>query len=369
MAEDKESKTERPTPKRLDEARRKGQVGRSQDLSMAVLLLATAAMISLYGSRLARGMMGQMRDCLGERMRECVRPGAVLHMDLDRTARILHETILFVLDLILPLAVAFFLVAFVVGILQVGWKPSIQALEFKPEKFNPVTGMKRLVNLRSIMRSFFSTVKFTILALVLYYTLSGRILQILNLNRVGAVTAADFMMDLITDLLWVIALVLVVLGILDLVYQKWQHFQDMKMTKQEVKDERKSVEGNPEIKSQIKQAQRRMARMRMMQDVPEADVVITNPTHAAVALQYDPEVMAAPQVRAKGWNETALRIREIARENGVPLYEDPPLARGLCTAAEVGDEVPVEYYEAVAAVLSHVYRLSGGAPAGVGGTV
>ena len=139
----------------------------------------------------------------------------------------------------------------------------------------------------------------------------------------------------------------------------------MKMTKEEVKDERKSVDGNPEIKSQIKKAQRRLARLRMMNDVPGADVIITNPTHAAVAIKYDVEVMAAPKVLAKGWNDIALRIREIGRENNVPIYEEPPLARGLCQAVEIGDEIPVEYYEAVAAVLSHVYKLSGNAPAGI----
>ncbi len=346
-----EEKTEKATPKRKEEAREKGQVARSQDFSMAVLMMATAALLTIQGPRVASLLMSNMREFLG---------GVPLkHMGIPEAVGILKRIALLVGLVVGPLAVGVLLVALLAGVAQVGLRFTPKALEFKPDKFNPVSGMKRVFNVRGVMRMLFSVAKLAVLGLVLWITLRGDFGTLLNLSRVDIPVAAGVMLDSVLRLLWVVASVLFVLGVGDLVYQRWQHAKDLRMTKQEVKDEQKSVEGDPLIKGRIRQAQRKMARLRMMQEVPKADVVITNPTHAAVALQYDQEVMAAPRVVAKGWNEVALRIREIASENGVPLYEDPPLARGLCRAVEVGDEVPVRFYQAVAAVLSHVYRMTG----------
>ncbi len=346
-----EEKTEKATPKRREEAREKGQVARSQDFSMAVLMMATAALLTIQGPRVASLLLSNMREFLG---------GTPLkHFGLPEAVGILKRIAVLVGLVVGPLAAGVLLVALVAGVIQVGFRITPKALEFKPEKFNPVSGMKRIFNVRGVMRMLFSAAKLVVMGLVLWLTLRGDFGTLLNLSRVDIPVAAGVMLDSVLRLLWVVASVLFVLGVGDLVYQKWQHARDLRMTKQEVKDEQKNAEGDPLIKGRIRQAQKRMARLRMMQEVPKADVVITNPTHAAVALQYDQEVMAAPRVVAKGWNEVALRIREIAAENDVPLYEDPPLARALCRSVEVGDEVPVKFYQAVAAVLSHVYRMTG----------
>jgi len=326
---------------------------------MAVLMLATAALLTIQGPRVASLLMSNMKEFLG---------GTPLRtFGIPEAVEILKRLAILVGLVVGPLAAGVMLVALVAGVIQVGFRITPKALEFKPEKFNPVSGMKRIFNVRGVMRMLFSVAKLAVMALILWITLRGKFGTLFNLSRVDIPVAAGIMLDSVLRLLWVVASVLFVLGVGDLVYQKWQHAKDLRMTKQEVKDEQKNVEGDPLIKGRIRQAQRRMARLRMMQEVPKADVVITNPIHAAVALQYDQDVMAAPKVTAKGWNETALRIREIAAENGVPIYEDPPLARGLCRAVEVGDEVPVKFYQAVAAVLSHVYRMTGKYTAGVGG--
>ncbi len=354
-----EEKTEKATPKRKAEAREKGQVARSQDFSMAVLMMATAALLTIQGPRVAALLLSNMREFLGGL--------PARNFGIPEAVGLLKKSAVLVGLVVGPLAAGVMITALLAGVVQVGFKFTPKALEFNPDKFNPVSGMKRIFNVRGIMRMLFSAAKLAVMALVLWLTLRGKFGVLLNLSRVDIPVAAAVMLDSVLRLLWVVASVLMVLGIGDLVYQKWQHARDLRMTKQEVKDEQKNAEGDPLIKGRIRQAQKRMARMRMMQEVPKADVVITNPTHAAVALRYDQEVMAAPRVVAKGWNETALRIREIAGENGVPIYEDPPLARGLCRAVDVGDEVPVKFYQAVAAVLSHVYRMTGKFPAGAGG--
>lgn len=351
-----EEKTEKATPRRESEARDRGQVARSQDLSMAVLMLAAVSMLTVSGPRLADLMLSAMRELLS------LPPPA--GFDVGEAAGLLRGLALRAGAVVLPIAAVVAFMALVAGVLQVGWRLTPKALEFKPERFNPVMGLRKLINLQGLVRCAFAAGKLLLLGLILWFSCRGRLGELANLSHVELPIAAGIMLDAVMRLFWVIALVLLVLGIGDFIFQKWKHGRDLRMSKQEIKDEMKSLEGDPLIRSRIKQAQRRLARLRMMQEVPRANVVITNPTHAAVALRYDQEVMSAPVVVAKGWDDVARRIRETAAAHGVPVYEEPPLARALCAAVEVGDEVPVRFYQAVAAVLAHVYRLAGPVPAG-----
>jgi len=353
-----QERTEKATPRRESEARDKGQVARSQDLTTAVLMLTAAIILAATGPNAANMMTACMTEYLA--------------LPVEPNLGILEATALFrrlgglMLAVVGPMAGFFLAVSLATGVAQVGWKFTPGALEFRPDKFNPVAGLKRLVNLRCIVRMLLAFLKFVLLSLVLWLAVRGRVGSFLALASMDLDVAAGEMLGSAMEILWLISVVLIGLGLIDFVYQKWQHGRDLRMSKQEVKDETKNTEGDPMIKSRIRQAQRRIARLRMMQNVPKADVVITNPTHAAVALEYDQEVMAAPRVTAKGWDEVALRIRALAAEHGVPIVEEPPLARGLAAAVDVGDEVPVRFYQAGAAVLSHGYRLTGKAPAGPG---
>ncbi len=349
-----EEKTEPATPRRRSEARERGQVARSQDLTMALLLLSAACLLTMEGTRVGSLMISSMKDFLQRK--------PLMNFGVLEAAGILRRIAVLVGTVVGPMIAGLFLMAVIASVIQVGLKWSPKAMEFRPEKFNPVQGLKKLIDLRGIMRMLFSLAKLFVLAGILWMILKDRIGELLNLGRMELPTAAHTILGTVIHILWVISVVLIILGIGDYIYQRWQHERDLRMTKQEVKDEMKNIEGDPLIKNRIKQAQRRMARLRMMQEVPKADVVITNPTHAAVALKYDEITMAAPTVIAKGWNEVALRIRKIAEENGVPVYEDAPLARGLCSVVEIGEEIPVKFYKAVAAVLSHVYKLAGRRP-------
>ena len=258
---------------------------------------------------------------------------------------------------LLPLLAGLVLFGLTVGFSQVGFLISWEKMAPKFDKLNPVSGFKRIFSLRGVVRAGLSLLKFSLLTGVLWWNLSEDLPLLMQLPELPFLEAAALIGELLLEILWWIAVPLIGLSLLDLIYQRWQHARDLKMSKLEVKDEQKQTDGDPEVKSRIKRAQREVARRRMMAEVPKADVVITNPTHWAIALKYERAKMSAPVCTAKGTDQVALRIREIAREHGVPVMEDPPLARALCRGVRLGDEIPPRFYKAVATVLSHVMRM------------
>ncbi len=257
----------------------------------------------------------------------------------------------------LPFLVFGFVVTVLVNILQVGWKVTGKPLKPKLDKFNPINGMKRIVSKDSIFELVKSIIKIALIIYVAYTAIRGDADKIFVLYDMPLNQALAFCGSVIINAGLKISIVYLVVGFADFIYQKFRFKEDMKMTKQEVKDEYKNTEGNPEIKGRQRQRMREASRQRMMQDVPKADVVITNPTHLAVAIKYDAEKAKAPVVLAKGEDYLAQKIREKAKENGIEIVENKPLARMLYANVEIGEEIPPELYQAVAEILAMVYNM------------
>ena len=251
---------------------------------------------------------------------------------------------------------AIMIVGLAVNLFQVGLNFNTEAISFKPDKLNPINGFGRMFSKRSLVELIKSLLKILIIGYFLYRFLSRQLLAMPQFIYFDLATSLGQMSKIVFNMAFQVIGVIFLLGLMDYGYQKWQTTQDLKMTKQEVKDEMKQTEGDPQIKGKIRQKQRQMAMSRMMQEVPKADVIVTNPTHFAVALQYS-KGMPAPRVAAKGQDLVARRIKDIAREAHVPIVENRPLARALYASTEVGDLVPAELYQAVAEVLAYVYRL------------
>ena len=245
----------------------------------------------------------------------------------------------------------------IVNILQVGWKVTGKPLKPKPDKFNPINGMKRIISKDSIFELVKSIIKIALIIYVAYTAIKDDAQKIFVLYDMPLNQALAFCGSVIINAGLKISIVYLVVGLADFIYQKYRFKEDMKMTKQEVKDEYKNTEGNPEIKGRQRQRMREASRQRMMQDVPKADVVITNPTHLAVAIKYDAEKAKAPVVLAKGEDYLAQKIREKAKENGIEIVENKPLARMLYANVEIGEEIPPELYQAVAEILAMVYNM------------
>ncbi len=349
LFDDNDDRTEPATPKRLGEARSKGQVARSQELSTAALLIAGLAVLQVLGKKLGGALEHGLRR--GLELDAPAGPGR------DWAVALLRGAFGDALAAVLPFLGALVLAAIAVGLAQVGFLITFEPFKPDPAKLDPLKGLGRLFSLRTFAKSLFSFAKLFVIAGVLAWNLYGDWPLILLLPELPFAQAVGLTSTLIAKTLWWIALPLLLLALADFAYQKWQFARDMRMTKQEVKDEQKSTEGDPEIKARIKRAQREIARRRMMEEVPKADVVITNPTHFAVALKYERFSMSAPTVVAKGTDRLALRIREIAAAAGVPIWEDPPLARALHRGVRLGEEIPPRFYKAVAAVLAHVLGL------------
>ncbi len=265
------------------------------------------------------------------------------------------QFMLVLLPIFMPLAV----VGFVANVMQVGFLISSEAIALKPSKLNPISGMKRFVSLKSMVELGKSIIKVLFIAGIAYLLVKSEIQEFPMLihREVGQILV--FIARVSLKVCFFVCVALIVLAIVDYIYQRWQYEQDLKMTKQEVKDEQKQTYGDPKVKARIRGVQMEMARRRMMEAVPEADVVITNPTRLAIALKFDAREMIAPRVLAKGAGHIAGRIREIAREHQIPVVEEKPLAQALYKMVEIGDYIPAELYRAVAEVLAYVYRLKG----------
>ncbi|MFN3166313.1 MAG: flagellar biosynthesis protein FlhB [Phycisphaeraceae bacterium] len=347
-----QERTEDPTPRRLRQAREEGNVARSTDLTAAVMLLAAIVLLYALGTRLFEAMVALLHRLLtGADAANPTRAD-----DLASIGTYLANLFGWTL---LPLLIAIAAVGILVSAGQTGLMLTVKPLAPKFSRINPLSGVKRLVDARAAIRLVMSLGKVIIIATVATIIIVNEVdaLAALPLMTVGAATAAVAKMNFLLALK--LAGLLIVLALLDFWFQKFQHTRDMRMTKQEVRQELKDMDGDPVMKQRRARVARQLAMQRMAQQVPKADVVITNPTHLSIALRYDSETMRAPKVIAKGADLMAMRIRQIATANGIPLVERKPLARALYSSVEVGDEVPEEHYAAVAEILAYVYRLSG----------
>lgn len=352
LFDDRSDKTEAPTAKRRSDARSKGRVALSKELSTAVLMMTSVLMLEAAG------------PWMGTTLEEVMTAGLTLRrpteISVPWATSVLQEFVEMVLPLMAVFAGVLFVVASGVGVLQAGWQVSLHPLTPNFGKLNPLSGLQRIFSTKGLVRALVALAKFALLALTLWFNLGDQLPVILELQNMPIEVAVPIVADLALEILWWISLPLLLIGVIDLLYQRFDHTRSLRMSKQEVKDESKNEEGDPEIKARIRRAQRELSTRRMMDEVPKADVVVTNPTHFAVALRYERGSMQAPKVVAKGVDEVALRIRSIAEEHRVPIWEDPPLARSLFAACDLDDEIPTALYQAVATVLAQVLRLKEG---------
>ena len=348
--EDGQERTEQPTERRLQRAREQGQVARSRELANLGLLLTAAAGLMALGPETLSGLVEIVRRGLTPSREAFAGGGSDLLSTLAATAAD-------ALFLLLPLLAALLVVAVLAPLALGGWTFSTEALALKPERLNPVKGLARVFSLNGLAELAKALAKFTVLALTAGLLLWRDMGSILSLGGQGLAPALSGAASLLLNSFLVLCGALVSIAALDVPYQYWRHHQQLRMNRQDLREELKETEGRPEVKSRQRALQREVARRRMMQEVPRADVVVTNPTHFAVALRYRPETMAAPRVVAKGADLVAQRIRGLAAEHGVPLLSAPPLARALYHGTRLGQEIPAGLYQAVAQVLAYVYAL------------
>jgi flagellar biosynthesis protein FlhB len=349
MAENGAERTERATPKRLEEARKKGQVPRSSELSTAAVCIAAAVAIYCLGSMAAGQFADLMHDSLSLQPATAMAEDAIWPALMNSGARALW--------IVLPILGATFFAALAAPIAIGGWNFSAQALMPQFARLNPASGIGRMFSSRGAVELGKGLAKVFVVGLIAWVLLKALTPQLLGLSSEPLEQAIGHSAALTGYSLIVLVCGLAVIAAIDVPFQLWQHAKDLRMTREEVKEEYKESEGSPETRGRIREAQRALARGRMLQDVPTADVVVTNPTHFAVALRYDEQKSRAPIVVAKGTELLAAKIREIATENGVPIVEAPPLARALHKSVEIGREVPAALYVTVAQVLTYVYQL------------
>ena len=347
-------KTEPATAKKLKDAREEGKVAKSKELtaafSLIVLFLCLKIFISYVGESLIN-LFPAIYNTMADFVR--INEGA---LSAQAVSSLFFDVIIRWLLIVLPFFAFGFVITILVSIVQVGWKVSTKPMKPELSKFNPINGFKRIFSKDSIFQLLLSIVKIGLIGYIAYSSLKDRVNDLLILYDLSMNQAVALVGTLIIDIGLKISLVYLIIGIADFAYQKYKFNDDMKMTKQEVKDEYKNTEGDPQIKGRQRRKMQEVSQRRMMQDVPKADVVITNPTHLAVALKYDAEVSAAPVVLAKGEDYLAQRIKEVARDHQIEIVENKPLARMLYHNVDIGAEIPPELYQAVAEVLAVVRR-------------
>ena len=346
MADDLE-KTEEPTPKKIEDAKKEGNVPKSMDTSgFVTLLVAVLAFVALTG---------WIFDRLEALYRYYIR-----FVGVEITPRLLMEitmhTMLEIFLMVLPLAVPVAIAGILGAWAQFGVLFTTKPLVPDLTKIDPIKGAKNLFSLKKLVEGFKITVKVGAVFAVAFTVFLGFIAELVSVSHAPLAQQLAWLADRAMVLAAVMLVLLMVLALVDLVFVRYNYFKGLRMSKQEIKDEMKQLEGNPEIKAKIRQIQMEMARKRMLSEVPNADVVITNPTHYAVALKYEEGASSAPKVVAKGADRIALKIREIAMEHHVQIVENPPLARELYRSVEVDQEIPERFYQAVAEVLAFVYR-------------
>ncbi len=353
-----EDKTEKATPKKKSDARKKGQVFQSREVSASLILIVTVVAMRIFGGTIYSQLSQYLKKTFDDYL--TVKDA----IDFNILANIFIDVLMVLAKTVLPLLLVAFFTALIVNYAQVGILFTLETLKIKGDRINPLSGFKRIFSLRSVVELLKSIIKIIIVAWVAYSYLKSKTEQVLTLIDTDLMSVLIFIADAAFTVALRICMAMVILGFADYLYQRYDYEKSLKMTKQEIKEEYKQMEGNPEIKSKIKQKQRQMSLKRMMQDIPQADVVITNPTHFAVAIKYDSEKAAAPFVIAKGQDYIALRIKQIAADNKVQIVENKPLARTLYSTVDIGQSIPPDLYQAVAEILAFVYNLKNGGKAG-----
>ena len=351
MAEQQgQEKTEAPTEKKRRESRDEGQVAFSRELSSAALL--AGIVLTLTAS--SPFILNSFKELMANLFTQMVKYD---ELSINILYNLSGEIVSTILPAFTPFITVIVLVAIFSSIIQVGFQITLKAIAPKFNKISPLTGIKRLFSTQSLADFLKSMTKMIIVGFVGYITYITKITELngLFVSTPEAILKYNFLV--VAEVAGKIVLALVAIAIFDFLYQRWHHEQQMMMTKQEVKDETKQTEGDPQLKSRIRQIQREMSNARMMQEVPKADALIVNPTHFSVAILYDRDVMTAPEVTAKGVDHMALRMRTVARENNVPILERPELARDLYANVEIGEDIPERFYKAVAEILAYVFQL------------
>jgi flagellar biosynthetic protein FlhB len=350
MPEQFEEKTEQATPRRREKAREKGDVPKSRELT-SLLPVWTILLYLLFSGAFFSSLLTYFGSSL--------RRGVTMTLTETTLMDVFKADTMQMGMMMLPLFMLILAGVLIVHFLQTGFLLSTVPLTPDLSKINPLQGIKRMFSVNTLYETVKGLFKVAVLSAILYLMLKKEVFNIPLLIDMDIKSIMAFCFGQIKKIVMISALVLTVFAAVDYAFQRWQYSRNLKMTKQEIKEEYKEVEGSPMIKARLKSIQREMARKRMMQEVPRADVVITNPTHYAVALKYDVGKMGAPRVVAKGANLIAAKIKEIARQSGVPVFEDKPLARTLFSSLDVNQEIPEAFYKAVAAILAQVYRMKG----------
>lgn len=342
-------KTEKATPKKRQDAKQKGQVAKSQDINTAIGLLAVFMFLSFGTSFIGPHLFGILRHSFQD------------YMLMDLTENNIHKIVVELLKEIAYIIGPILAVALFAGIAsnfaQVGFIFTSETMQPKLEKIDPIKGFKRIFSMRSVMELLKSILKIAFVGTVTFFVLWRRMNDVLSLSYKSIGDSLSIIGSLTLQMGFAASIALLFLAILDYLYQRYEYEKNLRMSKQDIKDEYKNSEGDPLIKSKIKQRQREMAMRRMMQEVPKADVIITNPTHYAICLKYDENERDAPFVIAKGVDYVAQKIKMIANEHEIMMIENRPLARSLYDQVEIGDTIPEEFFKAVAEILAYVYRI------------
>jgi flagellar biosynthetic protein FlhB len=348
MSEDSGEKTEEPTPNKLREARKKGQIAKSKDLTAAMILVTAFYGMKLSAVRIWNEMIQMMR-----------RSYELIPVEFTYTVAgaILNDMIWVFLMCVLPIFLLNFFVAVIAETFQANFVFSFEPISPKLEKLNIIEGVKKLFSLKQVVEMIKSIIKMILVVSLIVSAIKSKFIFVLVSQQVTLWQNMVFVGDLVFTIILRIGMLYLVIGLLDYMYQRYEYIKGLRMSKKEIKDEYKRLEGDPLVKQRQKDATRQMSQGRQMGAVPGADVVVTNPTHLAIAIQYKPKEMRAPRIIAKGENLFAHSIRKIAEENQIPIIENKPLAQVLFRTANVDQEIPPQYYKAVAEILAFVYNL------------
>ena len=347
--ETSQERTEQATPKRVEEAREKGQISRSRELSTMSILMASALIFVFLGKQLSMSLQILMQDNFIIERKNIFDDLFLFNTIVDSGRNVIMD--------FMPFIGLLFLVAFFAPMMLGGWLFSPKALSFKWDKLNPISGIKRLFSANSLMELLKALAKFVLVVGIAVFLLWHNIHELLSVGRNGLETGLIDASSQIIGSFFIVCLATVLIASVDVPFQIWNHNKQLKMTKQQIKDEMKDTEGKPEVKSQIKMLQQELANRRMMEAIPDADVIITNPTHYAVALSYKPNEMTTPKLVAKGADLVAERIRNLANEHNVMIFPAPMLARALYFSTKVNQDIPAGLYMAVAQVLAYIFQL------------
>lgn len=348
-------KTEKPTAKKRRDSRAEGQVAKSQEIGTAFLFIASFFALKMLAPRMFLGLQSIMSDSLN-----MVQYYEVLNVENPTDAYLSQYFAYYIFNalmIVLPLIFIIMMVGLISNFAQVGWHPTAKPLKPKFSKLNPIKGFKRIFSMQSLIELLKSIMKLTIITIIVYNVISDDLHMFAITPFMSLSASVAFFSNIAYKAGITVGFAYLAIAIIDFIYQKYKHNKDLKMSKQEVKDEYKQSEGDPQVKGKIRQKMREASTRRMMQDIPSADVIITNPTHFAVAIRYKHNQDVAPTVVAKGADHLAKRIKDAAKENGIEIVENKPLARALYASVEVGEQIPPDLYQSVAEILVFVLRL------------